>query len=295
MNLMNNGHCLHASPIHAKPLMAILVAILLSGCFHIAVAVRDIQDTFSEASKREQALREEGEASRVDPFTYTAELGKARRDYAVVVNTVDGYSKSEIDQFRRDRLWGNMLTLKALSQWRLERFDDAIETRNEFFELPVNERFPRDMALMTALAGLIASEQAYLEWRKSFPESCDDGCKRNEKATRFETIKALVSGSGGAFALIGRAREIVPEDHPVQYHILHSQLIAYANLQRSTPVAVVVSEDPVLRQLRCDAHFAYRDLKKFLKDAKIDENEIRSVTDRIKRISAVPENQPAGC
>lgn len=90
-----------------------------------------------------------------------AGMASSRAGYAAALLSLDQMSSKDIAQLKEDKLWGTALTLKALTQWRLGKFDDALNTVHEAEKSAAGQIYPRDAALLTALPGLIEIDYAY--------------------------------------------------------------------------------------------------------------------------------------
>ena len=141
-------------------------------------------------------------------------FGVARSGYASALLILNRITSESADKLRSDQLLGNALTLKALCEWRLSQFSQAVATARSAQSAEAEPLFPRDRALLRALPGLIKTDQAYQ--------------KIMERKPLAEIEQLLVSGDG-ANADIQAARELVDRDHPVQIYLLQAQLAAYRN------------------------------------------------------------------
>ena len=79
-----------------------------------------------------------------------------RSGYASALLSLEKLANNQDEtRLRKDGLWGSALTLKALSQWRLGQYDQAIATAQLAKQSAGDQTYPRDLALITALPGLV--------------------------------------------------------------------------------------------------------------------------------------------
>ena len=187
---------------------------LAAGCQTVS-SLRDAQDTFNRAAAAENALRTDLnrplESGGADTMIG---LGAVRSGYASALLLLNRITSESADKLRNDQLLGDALTLKALCEWRLGQFSNAVATAQSAQSAAADQLFPRDRALLRALPGLIKTDQAYQ--------------KIMERKPLTEIEQLLVSGNG-AVTDLQAAREVVDRDHPVQIFLLQAQLAAYRN------------------------------------------------------------------
>ena len=226
--------------------IAVLVA-LAAGCADVN-RLREAQDSFNQAAATENALRFDTKATDAS----TTGLASVRSGYASALLSLEKLENSkDRTQLRNDGLWGTALTLKALTQWRLGQFDKAIATAELARQSAGDQMYPRDLAVITALPGLVKTDQAY-----------DKILRTN---TPLSDIKDLLVGDRGAVADIQNARGKVDRDHPVQVYLVQAQLAAYRNFQvaldRRQNHATVPPNDPAL----ANANAQVKELNRLLK------------------------------
>jgi hypothetical protein len=209
--------------------------------------LREAQDAFNQAAANENALRFDTRAPDA-----AAGIIAVRSGYASALLSLEKLEGSkEQAQLRGDGLWGTALILKALAQWRLGQFDKAIATADEARQNASEQIYPRDRAVMTALPGLVKTDQAY-----------DKILRTN---TTLAEVEGLLIGDRGALTDIQRARTQADRDHPVQGYLLQAQLAAYRNYQialdRLKNHATVPAADPA----RANANNQLKELSRLLK------------------------------
>lgn len=208
----------------------IAAAVLIAGCVNIN-RLREAQDAFNQAAAAENALKFDTSA-----HDAVASLGGVRSGYASALLSLEQLNGANQRKLQADGLWGTALTLKALTQWRLGMFDQALATAQQARESASDPMYPRDRAVLAALPGLIKTDQAYN--------------KILSKASLAD-VKALLIGDTGAVANLNSARQQVEKEHPVQLYLIQAQLAAYRNYQvalhrLSSPPATVEADDPAL-------------------------------------------------
>jgi hypothetical protein len=222
-----------------------LFAILAIGCANVN-RLHEAQTAFNQAAAAENTLRFDTKASDA-----VASLGAVRGGYASALISLDQLENSKAQtQLRKDGLWGTALTLKALSQWRLGQVEKALTTALLASQSAGDQLYPRDRAVITALPGLIKTDQAYAKIFSNAPLS---------------EVKALLVDDNGAVANIERARLQTDKDHPVQVYLIQAQLAAYRNyvvaVDRLKNHASVAADDPA----RLAANRQLKELDRLLK------------------------------
>lgn len=244
---------LHSSNRLGRSVKVISMALLFAlavGCAGVN-RLREAQDAFSQAAAAENALRFDTKASDA-----AAGLVSVRSGYASALLSLEKLEGSkEQTQLSNDGLWGAALTLKALTQWRLGQFDKAVATADLAKQGAGNQIYPRDLAVIVALPGLVKTDQAY-----------DKILRTNAPLSEVE---GLLIGERGAVANIEHARGQVDRDHPVQIYLIQAQLAAYRNFQvaadrLNSPPAIVPAEHPA----RANANAQLKELDRLLKAQK---------------------------
>ena len=224
--------------------------VLTAGCAAVN-HLRDAQDAFSNGAALENAARLDSAAK--FPSAETSSSLAARSSYASALHSLDQLSDEQRKTLEKENLWGATLTLKALAQWRLGKYDEALSTAEDAQKL--NEQlFPRDAALLKALPGLVAIDLAYarivaadrgaLDKKLVFGGLDADG-------NRVSGVKERLVGSdgkGGAVAILASARAMVDERHSLQSYLIQAQLAGFRNykvaLERLTEATHVPPNDP---------------------------------------------------
>ena len=237
--------------------LSLVLSLFAAGC-QTASSLRDAQDTFNRAAAAENALRSDLDRPLDDGGSETMiGLGAVRSGYASALLLLNRIVSESSDKLRNDQLLGDALTLKALCEWRLGQFSNAVATVQSAQSAAADQLFPRHRALLRALPGLIKTDQAYQ--------------KIMERKPLTEIEQLLVSGNG-AVADLQAAREGVDRDHPVQIFLLQAQLAAYRNFTvaefRLNNNATVPVEHPA----RTRANTQLKELDRLCKAASVGPN-----------------------
>jgi len=200
-------------------LVSILAIMVMTvGCASVN-RLREAQDVFNQTAALENELKL---ASNPLDTSALGSLGSVRSGYASALLSLDKIEDKDEKKLREDGLWGTALTLKALCQWRLGMFPQALKTVEEADKTAAEQIYPRDRAVLAALPGLIKTDQAYAKILKA--SSFDE---ENKKVALGE-VTELLTGSSGAIDDIQKAR-VVADEHPVQIYLIQAQLAAYRN------------------------------------------------------------------
>jgi hypothetical protein len=187
------------------PLLALLLVLSL-GC-GTTRALREAQGAFSDAAKADMQLRTEAQDS------YAALLGLRNGGYRTTISIIDGFNAVERRELQGNELWGTALTLKALSLWRLGKYDEAERTVDAATANFADQLGPRDAAVLNALDGLIALDQADAKL---------------EPPCTHQTVDDLVTSG---LETIEAARDGLSAGEPVQRYLLQAKLAGHRTRQ----------------------------------------------------------------
>lgn len=109
-----------------------------------------------EADNRQKFLTE-------DPARDMASLSNIHTNYTLAYKYISQTISKNSKKLKADGLFGGALTIKALCEWKLRKYDSALMTSQEALSyLRAEAGVPnRDLALMIAMPGLIKADQAY--------------------------------------------------------------------------------------------------------------------------------------
>ena len=222
------------------------------GCTRIN-HLREAQDAFNQAAHAENALR-----FNPVPNTEAASLSAAARTgYASVLVSLDRLDPLEISSLKGDKLWGNVLALKALTQWRLRLYPQAKNTATAALELPGEALHPRDRTLMTALPALIRIDQVhhFIALREK---------NENEEISKNDFDVNIRTPLLNAATILDEARGLVAPDEPIQIYLIQAQLAAYRNLKTGYRKFSPEGRDSVPSALKNEAQARLQDLSDVL-------------------------------
>jgi hypothetical protein len=236
-------------------LAVLLVATLAAGCASVN-RLREAQASFNEAAAMENALRFDAalpEGPTQEPIARNTTI---QNGYASALLSLDKLEARDEERLKRDKLWGNVLALKALAQWKLGLADRARDTAREVQQAGVDQVHPRDRALLLALPGLIKTDEAYAALQRLPAEPSPA-----QRAATLRNVQLLV---GDAADAIDRGRGAVDPAHPVHVYLIQAKLAALRNLQsaherlgegdaRTLPAQRRAEVQRQLKELRCHA------------------------------------------
>ena len=228
------------------------MAALAAGCA-TANGLREAQDAFSRAAIAETRARAalepkmlidavkpgasvDGPLARGQPIDVPAdpavELAVARAGYAATVRAISAIEGER--QLKADKLLGTALTLKALAQWRLGLYAEAVRTAERADREAGDQLFPRDRALVVALPGLIRNDEAFRKIYRDWPAE--------QRAGVFQEVLRLLDTSHAVLQAARATAAAADATHPVLVYLIQSQLATYQNrrdayqyLQPATP------------------------------------------------------------
>ena len=232
--------------------LALVFAVAGIGCAQIN-HLREAQDAFNQAAHSENALR----FNPVPNIEAASLSAAARTGYASVLISLDRLDPQEISRLKGDKLWGNVLALKALTQWRLRLYPQAKKTATAALELPGDELHPRDRTLMTALPALIRIDQVhhFISLRE---------INENEEISKNDFVANIRTPLLNAVTILDGARKLVAPDEPVQIYLIQAQLAAHRNLKIGYRKFSPEGRDSVPGALKNEAQDRLQDLSDVL-------------------------------
>lgn len=84
---------------------------------------------------------------------------QARTLYAASLAHLDMISQKEASSLKKNRLYGTVLTLKALCYWKLKEYEQALAVKKEADRLDDEQLIPRDRQIFRLLTALIAIDE----------------------------------------------------------------------------------------------------------------------------------------
>ncbi len=191
--------------------------LFLNGCQSYLVNYSNAQKHFDSASQIQMAQVFEPVLG-VDAENAVLSSQKIQTNYALALKMISQIIKDNKEDLTTDDLLGNAYTIKALSEWKLGKTDDALKTQ-KLAMTNSDQIYPRDKALMTALPGLIKADQANAMLLSN---------------GKYEDIKGLIVGNYGAFKDFDNAMSLLDPNHPVSLYLIMSKLAAIRIVQVGT-------------------------------------------------------------
>jgi hypothetical protein len=240
-------------------MLYLLIVIGISACSSNEVNhFSEAQRTFSDTASKENGLNhmKKPPLKVLGASVPSAEMASISAGYASVISSLDSLSTAQINKLQQAQLWGNVLLLKAMSYWRLQKYERAyaIQQRAETFKTHLGSR---DQALLIALAGFIENDQAYAVLKKLTGRQLSLAEAQPLQQSFVFTIDRLQA-----------ARKQTSARHPIHKYLLLSQLGAYKNLSQACKLHRE-SEKACLQAKQCDAIQGYDQLADLLKAEKI--------------------------
>ena len=199
-----------------------VIGLLLTGCAGVNY-LRDAQSAFSEAARLENQLRTSATTTiEANDLLLESEI---RAGYASAIASIAKLDSGQIASLKSDKLWGVVLTIKALSYWRLGEYDE-MEKIAEQAQGIEDQIYPRDRALLMALPGLRRVDEAHAIIAADIGGK-DRAEETKIKEERLKTVERLVKNAN---AILNEARQSVSEEHSVRSYLLQSELGGYKNL-----------------------------------------------------------------
>lgn len=239
-------------------LCVVLVVVLVAtaaatGCTSVN-RLREAQDAFNQAAAAENDLRFDAELREGPVQGQLVSNTTVQNGYASALLSLGRLEQQDVDRLKSDKLWGNVLALKALAQWKLGLLDQARQTAAEAQQAGADQILPRDRALLIALPGLIKTDEAFAALQRL---PAEPGAAQRSAALR--NIQLLVSDAGDA---IDKGRAAAGAAHPVQVYLIQAELAAFRNLQfahemlgegddRALPAGRRADVQRLLKDLKC--------------------------------------------
>ena len=208
-----------SSLIKYQILVAIFVlsACFASGCSYISKYSK-AQDYFNAAAQADMGRRFNPDPN-INSKNELIASNQINSNYALAYKSITELIEKNKNKLKKDRLLGNALTIKAMSEWKLGNYVIARKTAVEALKENKDQLFPRDLALMTAMPGLIKTDQAYFHAMSI----------KSDKT--YKDIKDMILGDHGAMNDFEDAINVVDTDHTITVYLLMSELAALRTLQ----------------------------------------------------------------
>jgi hypothetical protein len=198
------------------------LTIAAAGCTSVN-RLREAQESFNQAAAEDTRLRFDAALPERVSAAPLVQNTAVQNGYASALLSLEKLEARDVSRLKQDKLWGNVLALKALAQWKLGLLDKALDTAREGERASADQVHPRDRALLLALPGLIKTDEAFTALQR-VPAAPDAA----QRAATLDTVQLLITDAGHA---IDRGRAAADVAHPVHVYLIQAKLAALRNLQ----------------------------------------------------------------
>jgi hypothetical protein len=198
------------------------LTIAATGCASVN-RLREAQESFNEAAAEENKLRFDAALQEGPSQGQLLQNTTIQNGYASALLSLERLEARDVTRLKQDKLWGNVLALKALAQWKLGLLDKARATAREVQQAGADQVHPRDRALLLALPGLIKTDEAFAALQH-VPAMPDAG----QRAATLDNVQLLIADASTA---IDQGRTAADPAHPVHLYLIQARLAALRNLQ----------------------------------------------------------------
>jgi len=198
------------------------LAVMASGCASVN-RLREAQASFNEAAAEDNKLRFDAALHERASAAALVQNTTIQNGYASALLSLDKLDARDVGRLKQDKLWGNVLALKALAQWRLGLLDKALVTAREVQQAGADQVLARDRALLLALPGLIKTDEAFAALQR-LPAAPD----APQRAATLVNVQLLIADAGRA---LDQGRAAADVGHPVHVYLIQAKLAALRNLQ----------------------------------------------------------------
>ena len=232
----------------------LIITLIASSCAQL-IYLDQAQDNFNKAASLEnkQALGLEQVNSEKDSRELETALNQSYLEFSpkYYYNISDKKLEKALNSskykngLKKDNLLGNALALKALTEWKLEKFKEANVTAIMAQEELKSSGYEgtRDYAVMAALPGLISNDEAFLATEALFEEFAGKNFSNRSEEERKEFFTSTLLGHykenihsserngklDQALTSLNKARTVVSPSHEVQKYLVMSQLAVIKN------------------------------------------------------------------
>lgn len=228
----------------------------------------DIQRTFSETASKDNQFDQN-----LLSKTSTQDLNSASLDsvsisigYASVLEQLNKLPKEQINSFKTAGLWGNVLMLKAMSQWRLQKYVAALETLQALDKKTYAALGNRDKVMYHIIPGLIKNDEFYQQLKQA-----------ENHAPTAEVVNNIQQGFSSVLTTFNAALDTSMGNQQMRRYLLISYLGAYKNSQDACQLSPADQRRACMNHKRCDAFANYVELEKSLDTATGSTNFLKHV------------------
>ncbi len=264
----NFNSLIQKSQITIKTFLVVILISCVTGCINNTITsvnhLREAQVAFN----RSALLENQNHMDTLNPLTtkeMRTEVGNTiaiQNGYASALLSINKIYPSEKVQLRSNKILGNVLFLKAMAQWRIGDFENALGTADLALQEARDNLYPRDTAVLAALPGLIKIDLAFKRIKKM-----EEGAEGNLNVFS-EIDRRLSYKEGGAVNDIWKARAKVNKEHEVNIYLIQAQLSAYRNYQVAYQLSHNTHSPPDTDKNKKEAQYNLNDLEDILKATK---------------------------
>lgn len=136
----------------------LLTSCILAGCATPSIdLVRQAQDSYNQAAQLNNQLSVFA-SHRVSDQDIIRQVS-INNMYSSVINSVEQLKPETVEQLKASSLYGSLLTIKAISHWRLGQFVQAADTAQNALSFTQGV-LPRDQVINETMPHLIRNDQA---------------------------------------------------------------------------------------------------------------------------------------
>ncbi|SDL38310.1 hypothetical protein SAMN05660337_2851 [Maridesulfovibrio ferrireducens] len=210
------NHKIKFSPI--KTAFLIIILVLVCGC-QSTNKLRNAQDAFNHAAQTDISISYGNNFSEEDRSQFLEKWLVGKKDsqgqYTAALNSLNSITEDELRTIKKNNLYGSVVTLKALTYWKLEDYKNAyatIDTANRSKE-KIIQRDKHILKILPALIALDESKEDYLKItnREGNTEEIDSLYKKISnvlKKDRLDEINSVINSENISLELKLYALEV---------------------------------------------------------------------------------------
>ena len=196
----------------------VIFGLMLSSCSPYLKYFQTAQQSFNQGAEAENLLKTNPNASVsiMPESNYRMARTFIMKAMGDIKNEKETHDKTNL---AKDGLLLNAYTIKALSEWKLGLFPEAIKTSRACkitFENDASVQNQRDYIIMMALEPLVYNDSIAAYTSKLDPKT--------PKKALTEVDKSSLENLKKGFEIIKEQRATLAPDHPVQTYLIISQL-----------------------------------------------------------------------
>lgn len=215
----------------------------------------DIQRTFSETATKDNQFDQNmlSKTSAQDIDGASLDSVAISIGYASVLDQLNTLPKEQIASLKDSGLWGNVLMLKAMSQWRLQKYVPALETLQKIDEKTYNSLGNRDKVMLHMIPGLIKNDEFYQQLKQA-----------QGKPVNAEEVRNIQQGFSSVLSTLHAALDKSNGNQTMRRYMLISYLGTYKNHQDACGLSAPENRRECINNKRCEAFASYIALEKTL-------------------------------